>query len=159
MNNTTHIILIALLLLLVLFGAHIASKATLSQPPPTGPIIIDETRFINIIRASWGENCDGQKRRVSTSVTLGLSEQGTYETPYYEVEENNAYQIVSEKCNDQSYCDLTATSGFLGFDPAPHCTKLLTIEYRCFSYDKPWVKQAKEKQSMHIDCSDKPQIK
>ncbi len=152
MNRKTHVILVALLLLLILIAAHLAQRLDRSSPAPQGPIVIDETRFIHIIRAHWGRNCHGQKRQASPAVAMGISEQGAYEAPLYEVAENNAYKPVAETCDRQRYCELEAKTEFLGFDPAPNCRKELTVEYRCFSYDTPWVKKAAQNQDLRIDC-------
>lgn len=153
MGNKTHIILVALLLLLILFAAHIARQVHTDATVPDGPIVIDETRYIHLIRADWGLNCHGKKYKVSPSVTLGISEEGVYDTPFYEVAKNNAFARVEEICKDQTSCTLEAKSDFLGFDPAEGCKKELTVEYRCFSYDTPWIKKARQNQRIIVDCS------
>ncbi len=153
MGSKTHIIVIALILLVIMFAAHMVRQMDRgAAATSTKPIVIDETRFIHVIRASWGRNCHGKKRRSSPAVTLGITEEGVYSTPFYDIAENNAYKIVADKCNNRRSCTLEANSDFIGFDAAPNCTKELVVEYRCFSYDTPWIKKAKQKQTMVIDC-------
>lgn len=87
---------------------------------------------ISVIHASYGLNC----RSISTN---GDNTSQSPPNDTKKLSEDNVLAAVSQKCNGARQCEIALNDPVLGEDPAPSCIpKTLDIEYRCFSYDRPW---------------------
>jgi hypothetical protein len=110
-------------------------------------------QFIRIVRASYGLNCTNLNYvDEPNSVTSNLGYQ-TAKRPLSSIREDNVLLETSNACNGKIACQLTPGVNFPSLDPLPACkNKLLDVEYRCFSFDKPWRMQVKQNSVMTIDC-------
>lgn len=83
---------------------------------------------ITITSASWGLNCTEEKDANAPFMSLSGKRSG----------KNNVLDEVAKLCDGKVSCSGAANTATLGADPFPECSKHLVIEYRCFSYDRPW---------------------
>ena len=68
------------------------------------------------------------------------------------IKEDNVRSAVSNLCNGKAVCDIPLDTATLGDDPLPICgSKILQIEYRCFSIDKLRIAKAATG-AISIDC-------
>lgn len=105
---------------------QLAAPATVQDPPFS----------ISVIRASWGLNCTQNSEENRHSPDDPFTKQNA---PY----ENNVLAKVQELCDGRLSCEIPISVQTLGDDQAPNCTeKELSVEYRCFSYDRPWNAKA-----------------
>jgi hypothetical protein len=130
MNFKIHILVI-LVIVAVLFVA----RSFVTYAPSTPQVIVqapaESAYSISIAHASWGLNCPVSPRGVG-------GQNGMYETvDYSKIKEDNVLSVVSNLCNGNSKCDVAVNINPLGDDPLPSCgSKILQIDYRCFSVDK-----------------------
>lgn len=90
-------------------------------------------RKIAVTHASYALNCRG----VAVSNEAVPQTAANHRTG--KLAEDNVLAAVGELCNGKTECEVSVNSAELGEDPAPDCTpKTLEVEYRCFSYDRPW---------------------
>lgn len=66
---------------------------------------------------------------------------------------DNVLSAVSSFCNGKLNCTLKVDAQALGITLDSPCSKELKVEYRCFSYDRPWYASAPDGQMLEIDCS------
>jgi len=90
---------------------------------------------VQVVRASWGLNCDPETFATSP------------------VRENNLAGPVDALCKGKISCVILNSSEALGFDPAPNCGKQIVVEYRCFTFDRLWKTTIAPGESGTIDCS------
>lgn len=136
MNMKYHIIAFPAILL-VLFAVYM-----LASPAPEQAKAAQEqnTRFIQVSRATWGENCNP-----------ALTANGKPN-----VEPNNVLLGVSQRCDGRLQCQAFASEAFLGTNPLPKgfsCSKDLVILYRCETFKKPKTVMIKEGESALLDCT------
>lgn len=93
-------------------------------------------RLIAVTHASLGLNC----RNIAITNEATPHDAFSSSKPQNpKLSEDNVFSAVSLKCNGSTECTIAVDDPELGEDPAPDCTpKTLEIEYRCFSYDRPW---------------------
>lgn len=125
-----HLIIIMCIVLVVSVAWELTQRLNNNTPGATGST---DARRIAITHASLGLNCRG----AMVSNTAAQPATGKETVPA--LREDNVFSAVSLMCNGKTECTVSATDSALGKDPAPDCTpKTLEIEYRCFSYDRPW---------------------
>lgn len=116
-----HLIIVSCIIAVVLLAWETLPKKSNQQPATAGA----QSRRIIVTHASWGLNCRGV-------VVSGKPQPD-------KIKEDNVFSSVSLACNGKTECELTSSDAQLGPDPMPECNnKTLEVEYRCFSYDRPW---------------------
>lgn len=136
----THLIIIACIIAAVYFAWHIIDAAP--PPPPPAAVEVDSPYSIAIAHASWGLNC----RRDENSDGFAADKTA--------LREDNVLAALAERCNGKLRCDIPLTPETMGDTPTPGCTKQLVVEYRCFSFDRPWTVRASSGK-LSINC-DRP---
>ena len=124
------------------FDAKKAPKVVVKQEKK---VDIDDINKIKIAEATWGMNCDGKPV---------LSRFGTRQShgEFYKVQRNNVLGKVKELCQHKKVCKVKATTKFLGFESAENCPKYLTVNYRCFSYDRLREKNISQGGYLEVNC-------
>lgn len=117
---------------------------------PHDPNMPTGDRFVRIVDATWGMNCNPEINRLRS---LGHTTTGDDKRPLNPVVLNNAMYAVTELCNEKVKCSVLATNDTLQLDPLSACYKELVVGYRCFSVDRKWTKKAEQGSIMTIDCS------
>ena len=143
MSFKTHLIIVSCIILAVYLAwqwMEPAAEMPVISVEPSSPY------SITITHASWGLNC-----RLRTQTADSFAKNANH-TP---LREDNALSKLSEQCNGKLQCSIPVSSSALGFDPAPECAeKELRVEYRCFSYDRPWnVKMSSGTLTINCDKS------
>lgn len=146
MNLKLHLIVSAIFLALI-FGA--LSYFSTTQAPPSAPTPITSDRFIQIARATWGENCNGYIQSAQEQVRMGKSKDPAPAL----VRRDNALRVVSSLCNGKEQCQFATDPVSLGFDPIASCDKEMVVEYRCFVSDRSHEVRAEGGASVLIDCT------
>jgi hypothetical protein len=110
----------------------------MQHQPQTVEAAPGKTYSITVTHASWGLNCQNlaiSSNQAENTRDPFLNKGGANN----KLREDNVMAAVALLCNGNIQCDILADEATLGPDPAPDCTnKTLEIEYRCFSYDRPW---------------------
>lgn len=141
-----HLLIISCIIIVVLlawqfmqFSASTAVKKIAEKPSHT----------LSITHASWGLNCRNIAINSDASRDVFLNKND----PRSKLREDNVLAPVSRLCNGNVKCDINLGESDLGSDPVPDCgSKILEVEYRCFSYDRPWkVKSSGAKLSLKCD--------
>jgi hypothetical protein len=146
MSLKIHLIIVGIIIFCVFLGWQLLQW---SKPAPT-PEVVQTDREIEIIRASWGLSCNNRFNMRPKTAPAG----NFTDTDDGVIKENNLLQVASALCNLKPQCAIRNSADSLGFDPAPDCVdKQIEIEYRCFSYDRPWVLTIKNRETGVIDCT------
>ncbi len=142
---------IHLLIVSFIIAVVFVSWKWMAEAPQAAPQTASSSPYsISIVHASWGLNCKLKAIPNSYDSYASSSEQ----TKPLRID--NVLVAVSELCNGKLQCSVPVNSGALGKDPAPECSeKVLDIEYRCFSYDRPWSTRSSSG-SVDIDCNRSP---
>jgi hypothetical protein len=152
MSFKVHLVIVSCIILAVYFAWQILNANT---PAPAATENSNSTYSITIAHASWGLNCqyNGTSRTPATE-SDGFANSGTSQTN--PLREDNILAKIAELCNGKLKCTIPNTSEALGADPAPACLdKEINVEYRCFSYDRPWtIKSAAP--AVDINCDKQP---
>lgn len=135
MTLKIHFIGLAVIILLL-----VAITYKSSQPVV---VVSDSPYVIQIENASYGLNCNQQKTSSDPYAQSGPKK----------IEKNNVLSAVSAQCTGKVSCSFAVDPTVLGLDPAPGCGKKLDVDYRCFSYDRPWKASGDDFETMSIDCS------
>ena len=106
---------------------------------------------IQVTSASYGLNCL-ERRNYYPSPDDPFRKPGDNLDP---LRHDNVIYSVSKLCNGKSVCDLVVNNETLGTNPDPRCAKNLHVEYRCYSYDRPWTADAMEGGRMSLNCNDR----
>ncbi len=146
MNLKLHLIVSTVFLLLI-FGA--LSYFSTTQAPPSTPAPVTSDRFIQIARATWGENCNSYIQSVQQQVEMGKVK-GPAPTL---IRRDNALRSVSTLCNGKEQCQFAARPQALGFDPVANCQKQMVVEYRCFVSDRSHEAITEDGATVLIDCT------
>lgn len=152
MSFKIHLIIISVIIVMVFLVWSMSG----SEPPPPAPVPVAQkvsSYSIAISHASWGLNCAKRPVSVNNSTSSYDTFAGTDVASKFH--EDNVLLKVSEICNGKLQCDIPFTPDILGDDPQPDCDKVLDIEYRCFSYDRPWRVRSSSG-SLSINC-DRPE--
>jgi hypothetical protein len=146
MSFKTHLIIVSFIILAVYLAWQLMEPA--SELPAVSPEK-PSPYSITIVHASWGVNC---RLRMNES-SMDNFAKDVRNTP---LREDNVLAKISEQCDGKLQCSIPVNSAALGLDPAPECAeKELRVEYRCFSYDRPWEVHISSG-TLNIDCN-KPQ--
>jgi len=147
MSFKIHLIIIVFIIFAVLISWHWMSDTPVKIAVPQP----ETSRFsIIVVHASWGLNCMYVNDGTNTppDAFAPSAQNPNSGKPH----EDNVLEKVSELCNGKSQCSLPVNSSALGLDPSSGCMdKALEIEYRCFSYDRPWTARSSSG-TLHIDC-------
>ncbi len=145
-----HLLIIACIIIAVLLSWQFMPKT----PAHTAETRNAKILTISITHASWGLNCPSVAINSDASRHDAFMNKPVTNTKLHE---DNVLGPVGILCNGTTKCDVTPDETTLGTDPAPECTsKSLEIEYRCFSYDRPWnVKTTTAAVSLHCDQTPK----
>lgn len=131
MSFKVHLLIVSLIIVAVSLMWEVMGQST--PQPQEIPVV---PRVISITHASWGLNC---KNIAIIQEGTPQDAFGNPQTVNTKLKEDNVFGPVSLECNGKTECEIQADGSTLGDDPAPECTpKMLEIEYRCFSYDRPW---------------------
>ncbi len=125
------------------------------QAPGLAPQISLDNRHIEISHADWGLNClDAYTYSSDKIVDAQPAPIGNYaeNNATLSLTKDNVVATVKSFCDKQVRCKLTNNAKNLGTDPSPRCEKKLSVEYRCFAYDRPWIIEIAADQSAVIDC-------
>lgn len=145
MQFRTHLIII-----LCITAAIYGIWYLLSQNQPVAVIQRGASPYsIHISRATWGLNCR-QRYQVPSTSSDGFSADAA---GGFSLTANNVLKQVGELCDGKPDCEIPTDALLIGKDPAPHCIdKELEVEYRCFSFDRPWRIRSISA-TTKIDCS------
>lgn len=109
----------------------------------TPPQTVDQRgipHMIAVTHASLGLNCRNMAISNDATPHDAFSNGKSANT---KLVEDNVFPAISLKCNGLTECVFALDDPDLGEDLAPDCNpKTLEIEYRCFSYDRPWIVKA-----------------
>jgi hypothetical protein len=144
-------ILIIIGITLILFGLYALMdiRRTSSSETKAGA----DDHFVRITRASWGLACNSTSYGADASQTSSESFAQGNHVDNNLIKENNLLQKVSELCNGKPSCQFRVSPEILGTDPAPNCiNKVMEVEYRCFSYDRPWIIKVSNNKVLTINC-------
>lgn len=145
MEFKTHLTLIGFIIVVLLIAWQFMRPAQLSTETQ---IVTQSPYSISISRANWGLNCPQQRRKDDSQNPFA-------DTNTNALRANNVLETVTALCNGKVQCEIPLSKDVLG-DPAPECgLKVLDVEYRCFSYDRPWSANAFSG-SLVIDCNNPP---
>jgi len=105
---------------------------------------------LSVTHASWGLNCRNIAINNDAAPHDAFVSKGEANNKLHE---DNVLGTVARLCNGNMKCDIMVDEATLGADPSPDCgNKVLEVEYRCFSYDRPWnVKTATGTLSLHCE--------
>jgi len=154
MSFKTHLLIITTIIILVfaawqyMYGtapAPVVVEQTVSNEPA------NESRAIEIIRASWGLNCSNVPlAAVKEEPLANYADDNRKTSP---LADNNVLEAVTKLCNGKLTCEIAINTATLGPDPMPQCyDKQLVVEYRCFAFDRPWLLKSSHA-PMVIDCT------
>lgn len=119
---------------------------------PGDPDQASGDRFVHIVDATWGQNCNTEINRLRGlgQATIG---EGANKKTLTLVQPNNAIFAVTEMCDDKVKCNILAANDTLGIDPLSTCYKQLIVGYRCFSVDRKWTRKVEQGTLLTIDCN------
>lgn len=128
-----------------------------------GPSAVDSNsmargdQYIQIYNATWGQNCNPSiQQAMKTQRPAATPEEAAKHPRLEPVVTDNVLLTVGDRCNGRLQCGIPASVEVLGIDPLKSCFKRLNVGYRCFSYDRLWIREAGQGEVLQIDCS-KPQ--
>lgn len=115
---------------------------------PSGEPVFAGSHYIQVATATYGLNCNASiKYYKRQAQSMGMDE-----SEIVEIESNNVLKVVSSICNGKPECSLTADSQSLGIDPLPSCSKNLTVNFRCFAFDKARVRVIRPGDTAVLAC-------
>ena len=131
MSFKLHLIIVSF----IIISVYLAWQMMNAPAPAPQAETQGATYHISVIHASWGVNC-----RLLANIENGKPAENPYAaaTDENKLKVDNVLPVVSGLCNGKQSCDIPIDIQTLGDDPSPNCTiKMLEVEYRCFSYDRP----------------------
>jgi len=135
MNFKLHLTIIVCIVVAVLLAWQVM-HLDIAATPETGP---SKPQYsLTVIHASWGLNCPNVVTSNNIPERDAFVNKGVSDTNN-KLREDNVLGVIAPMCNGNLECQIIADEANLGKDPAPDCSnKVLEVEYRCFSYDRPW---------------------
>ena len=136
MSFKTHLVVVSCIVIAVLLmwqfmlhsNAPVSTTTAIPEKPPA-----ERTYSISVTHASWGVNCRNIILNNDSTREAFLTKSNN------KLREDNVLEKISHLCNGRATCTVNIDEPSLGADPSPECnSKLLEIEYRCFTYDRPW---------------------
>ena len=130
MSFKIHLIIVSVIIVIVYLTWQLMSVPPAPVVPAAKPKT--STYSISIAHATWGRECAIESNGASDAFRGAASTNP--------LREDNVLVRVNELCSGRVICEIPLNSAALGEDPAPDClSKTLEVEYRCFSYDRPWT--------------------
>ncbi len=149
MSFKIHLIIVCAIIIVVFFSWQLMSSQKSTEA--TGKSIETISPYsVSIIHATWGINC-----RDYYAPNTATKDDPFKKSPdsNSKLREDNVLEAVSKLCSGKLKCSIPINEKALGSDPAPDCSgKVLKVEYRCFSFDRPWIAESDGKK-LDIDCS------
>jgi hypothetical protein len=144
MSFKLHLIIISFIITAVYLAWRLMDSSPASVPAVAPSK--ESPYSITISHASWGLNCRYKTRNNESDNFAGAKDSSP-------LREDNVLAKISQECNGKLHCSIPVSTDMLGPDPAAQCyEKELSIEYRCFSYDRPWHAKASSG-TLTIDCN------
>lgn len=149
MSFKIHLIIVCVIIIAVYSTWQISKRLESSQQPVNQQENVSPYK-ISIISASYGLNCLDEYNIPNQSP----SDPFAYKAKKNEkLKKDNVLELIARACDNKIKCSIILKPELLGGDPAPDCVgEILEIEYRCFSFDRPWTIKGEGK-SLDIDCS------
>ncbi len=148
MSFKIHLIIVSVIIIAVYFTWQITQRSQKSQDTVNQEEIVSPYK-ISIISASYGLNCLESYVEPSDNSNDPFAHKNNKEL----IKRDNVLATISSLCNDKLKCSIPLSAKLLDNDPMPQCAgKTLDVEYRCFSFDRPWTLKGEGK-SLDIDCS------
>lgn len=119
---------------------------------PGDPNQAQGDRYVHIVDATWGQNCNTEINRLRGLGQNTIGE-GTTARELKPVQFNNAIYAVTKICDNRIKCDILAANETLENDPLPACYKELVVGYRCFSVDRKWTRKVEQGAILTLDCN------
>ena len=144
MQFKVHLLIILCIIIVMSLVLRFMQNSTITN----NVAAVKPSHTLSIIHASWGLNCKSTviNNDANKDAFLNKNDQNT------KLKEDNVLGPVSRLCNGNVKCDITLGESSLGADPEPNCNnKILEIQYRCFSYDRPWNVKSKGS-SISLKC-------
>lgn len=158
MNSKTkhHLMAITAIFLTIFVVSQLAKKP---PAPPVAAVAPLSSRFIIIVSADWGINCnpaiareiEQQQREAAQKKPNDKLGTEPATPPLALLKENNALIPLTNLCGNKEICEFEATTEILG-SPVKSCLKTLQARYRCFEYDKLQHVEGREGEKITIDC-------
>lgn len=152
-----HLMAISAIFFTIVIISKLSHKPADEQAATTIPL---SSRFIIIVSADWGLNCNPNIARAialqeklaaqkSASTTENTAKKPS--APLELIKENNGLIPLTNLCGNKEVCEFKASTDVLGF-PVKSCLKSLAISYRCYEYDKIHYINSREGQKITINC-------
>jgi hypothetical protein len=144
-----HLIIVSIVIVIIYVGWRIHVN---SAVVPEAQTITKTSYNISVIHASWGLNCPLYVNDKANSLDQAYV-QGKPNNS--KPSADNVLKQVSELCNNEEKCSITASSDVFGDILPTDCAEpQLAVEYRCHAFDRPWRDQTTSG-SLDIDCTQK----
>lgn len=144
MTNKQHIVVIFVMVIVISLLWRLVVEVTKEETP----MVEQRTTPYNIeiVNASYGLNCQYRMSREQSG--------GFVDPNQNRVRKNNALRAVSDACNGKEKCSVMVTDDLVGGQISQTCSYArLEVEYRCFSFDRPWATYGYNGSSLEIDCT------
>lgn len=151
MSFKLHLLIVSIIIVIM----YLAWGFTRSQPnTATDDANSAPTYSVSVIHASWGLNCPAILENDNVLDKAYVRKSDTHSNRPHA---DNALQIVSDLCQGEVECTIPLNDAtFEGMAPANCNEKKLTVEYRCFAFDRPWRAQGSSNDgSLSITCANK----
>ena len=148
-----HLVLVGVILLVAFGGLVAGGQIRFGKPDPAAEAA-DAAAMLITVSATWGDNCNDYIASMSGSASSEV-----YHRPagtLLPVKRDNVLRRVSTICDAKRACAFPVTTEMLGADPAPGCTKALTVDYRCGEMGVTTRVTAYTGSEMNIDCRPSP---
>lgn len=146
MSPRMHLILVGVILV-VTFVALVASGQIHFGKPGSEAEAAEDMAMLVTVSATWGENCNDYIASMSGANTY--NHQAGALSP---IKRDNVLRRVSTICDAKKACAFPINAEMLGPDPAPGCTKALTMDYRCSETGVTTRITAYTGSELSIDC-------
>lgn len=150
-----------LVILLLLASLLYASYVLFVVPPPKPADVVSLEEYerikqqaqsydpegsgLRFVDASYGYNCNKQLVNNKFGVR-------NLDGIVYDVTKNNVLKILKTLCAKKQKCTVIVSPQSMGFDPAPHCEKILEISYRCYSYTHAKHLSVRDGKKLSLSC-------
>lgn len=139
-----------IIVIVIILGVYLAWQGMNKDPveEPAAPAVAVSPYAISILHATWGGRCGNAFQDMDPSYDNYAKNTPDSARP----QEDNVLSKISDMCNGKMECSITVNQASLGELPRDCVEKSLEVEYRCFSYDRPW-RIRENKGAMTINCS------
>ena len=130
MSPRIHLLLVGGILAVTLLALLATGQINFGKAPDARLAAADASAMLITVSATWGDNCNDYIQSMSNNP--GSEDTASHVTAtLLPVRHDNALRRVSTLCDAKASCSFPVTTDALGADPAPGCTKALTVDYRC----------------------------